>query len=86
MVTQSDESFGEPVVASADDFDPIRFDITYSNPTYIYLVNWSESEIGGAEFEFMTTLPEGYDDASSFFNKQMVSAFSILSAIIFYSS
>tara|TARA_B110000285_G_C14757657_1_gene438134 strand:+ start:344 stop:661 length:318 start_codon:yes stop_codon:yes gene_type:complete len=58
MVTHKDSSFAEPVVPSSDQFEPIRIDITYSNPTYVYLVNWSDDIIGGAEVEFMTTQPE----------------------------
>ena len=61
MVTHKDAAYAEPIVPSPEQFEPIRFDITYSNPTYIYIVNWSETEIGGAEIELMTTQPEGMD-------------------------
>ena len=58
MVTHKDSAYAEPIVPSSDQFEPIRFDITYSNPTYIYLVNWSDTEIGGADIQFFTTQPE----------------------------
>ena len=66
MTNHKDASYAEKIVMSADEFEEFRYDISYDNPTYFYLVNWSTDTIGGAEIELSTTLPEGYD-ASSYF-------------------
>ena len=83
MTNHKDSEYGYPIVSSADEFEELRWDITYDNPTYFYLVNWSDDTIGGAEIEMSTTQPEGYD-AASFFSKQFVAAASAMSAFVLF--
>ncbi len=68
MTNHKDAQYALPLVETADEFEELRYDFTYDNPTYFYLVNWSDDIVGGAEIELSTTSPEGFE-ASNFFKR-----------------